>query len=144
MAEGQGNMKTLHEMGRKHGARLAVTRGSGNVFADLGFTAGEAAELEVKAELTRQIRNGIRALRLTQVQAAGRLRLSQPDVSKLMCGRYSGYSVDRLFGILNALDVDVDIVLRPRREHGRNAPGVVRVMPLTEGGKRRQRLVRTA
>jgi len=144
MTEGEGNMKTLHEMSRKPNAKSMVTRGSGNVFADLGFTAGEAAELEVKAELTRQIRNGIRALGLTQAQAAGRLRLSQPDVSKLMSGRYSGYSVDRLFGILNAMDVDVDIVLRPRREQGRHAYGVVRVMPVIEGARRRPRVARTA
>jgi len=37
-----------------------ITRGSGNVFADLGFSASEAAELQVKAELARQIHNRIK------------------------------------------------------------------------------------
>ena len=32
-----------------------VTRGNGNIFADLGFAPREAAELKVKAELTLQI-----------------------------------------------------------------------------------------
>jgi predicted XRE-type DNA-binding protein len=101
-----------------------VIRGSGNVFADFGFKPEEAAELQIKAELARQIYHRIKALGLTQVEAAGRLGLSQPDVSKLMNARYSGYSTDRLIAVLNALEVDVDIVVRPRKRHG---PGVVRV-----------------
>ena len=101
-----------------------VIRGRGNVFADLGFEPAEAAELQTKAELARQIHNRIKALGLTQVDAAARLRLSQPDVSKLMNGRYTGYSTDRLIALLNALEVDVDIVVRPRKRH---EPGVVRV-----------------
>ena len=46
-----------------------VTRGSGNVFTDLGFKRHQAAELQIKAELTRQIYNRIKALNLTQIQA---------------------------------------------------------------------------
>jgi predicted XRE-type DNA-binding protein len=98
-------------------ADIPVTRGSGNVFADLGFE--DAEELQVKAELTRQIANRIKAFGFTQVQAATRLGMSQPDVSKLMNGRYTGYSADRLIAILNALEVDVEIVIRPRSLNGR-------------------------
>ena len=89
----------------------SVTRGSGNVFADLGFE--DAEELQVKAELTRQICSRIKTLKLTQVEAGSRLSIGQPDVSKLMNGRYTGYSTDRLLALLNALEVDVEIVLRP-------------------------------
>src|SRR6266446_3099128 len=95
-------------------ADIPVTRGSGNVFADLGFE--DPAELQVKAELTRQIANRIKALGLTQLQAGVRLGIGQPDVSKLMNGRYTGFSADRLMALLNALNVDVDIVVRPRSE----------------------------
>jgi len=104
-----------------------IRRGSRNVFADLGFTREEAAELQVKAELTRQIYNRIKSLRLTQMQAATRLRISQPDVSKLMNARFSGYSTDRLIAILNALAVDVEIVLRPRNGASAQASGAVRI-----------------
>jgi predicted XRE-type DNA-binding protein len=103
-----------------------VTRGSGNVFADLGFE--DAEDLQVKAALTRQIANRIKALGLTQVQAGIRLCISQPDVSKLMRIRYTGYSVDRLIAILNALEVDVEIVIRPRSMHGRHRTGRVRIL----------------
>ena len=110
----------------RRAAGIPVTRGSGNVFADLGFE--DADELQVKAALTRQIANRIKAFGLTQVQAGTRLGISQPDVSKLMNGRYTGYSVDRLIAILNALEVDVEIVVRPRSLDGRHRRGSVRIL----------------
>lgn len=107
--------------------RAPVSRGSGNIFLDLGYKPQEASELQAKAELVRQIYQRIKGLKLTQVQAASRLRLSQPDVSKLMNARFTGYTTDRLIALLNALEVDVDIVVRPRRARSRHTPGVVRV-----------------
>jgi predicted XRE-type DNA-binding protein len=105
-----------------------VTPGNENVFADLGFAPREASELKIKAELTLQIYQQIKALRLTQVRAAQRLGIGQPDVSKLMSGRYTGFSIDRLLSLLSALEVDVDIVVRPKH-HGRKVrPGIVRVL----------------
>ena len=119
MAKGKRNVTA------QAAADIPVTRGSGNVFADLGFQ--DAEELQVKAALTRQIANRIKAFGLTQVQAATRLGISQPDVSKLMRCRYTGYSADRLIAILNALAVDVEIVIRPRSldgSHGRGSVGI--------------------
>ena len=107
---------------------IPVTRGSENVFADLGFDEIEAEELQVKAELTRQIYNRIKALGLTQRQAGARLGIGQPDVSKLMNSRYTGFSTDRLLALLNALDVDVEIVLRPRSENAAPHRGSVRII----------------
>jgi predicted XRE-type DNA-binding protein len=113
---------------KKHPETETVTHGSGNVLADLGFAAKEAAELKVKADLTLQIHQRIKKLGLTQVRAAERLRLSQPDVSKLMSGRHSGYSIERMLSLLNALEVDVDIVVRPKRHGSRIHAGAVRVL----------------
>jgi len=118
-------MKAQRNVDRK--TDESVTRGSGNVFSDLGFADREAAELSVKAELTRQILHRVKELGLTQVQAGRRLGISQPDVSKLKNGRVTGYSTDRLIALLNALEVDVDIVVRPRKQNGRHLPGRVRV-----------------
>jgi predicted XRE-type DNA-binding protein len=91
---------------------ISVVEGSGNVFADLGLA--DAEDLRLKAELARQICNRIRKLGLTQMQAAARLGLKQPDVSKLVNGRHTGFSADRLIALLNKLQVDVEIVLRPQ------------------------------
>ena len=52
---------------------------------------------------------------------------TEPDVSKLMNGRHTGFSVDRLLTLLNALDVDVDIVVRPKPSSRTVRAGVVRV-----------------
>jgi predicted XRE-type DNA-binding protein len=96
--------------------KILVVEGSGNVFADLDLPS--AADLQTKAELTRQLYQRIKALGLSQVKAAKTLGLKQPDVSKLMNGRFTGFSVERLLELLNALAVDVDIVLRPRSTRG--------------------------
>jgi predicted XRE-type DNA-binding protein len=107
--------------------REPITRDSGNVFADLGFSQSEAVDLQVKAQLTLQIFRRIKELGLTQVKAAGQLDVSQPDVSKLMRGRHTGFSVDRLLALLNALEVDIDIVVRPKHHRRTIRHGVVRV-----------------
>jgi predicted XRE-type DNA-binding protein len=90
---------------------INVTPGTGNVFADLGMP--DAATELVKAQLTRQLSKHIKLLGLTQTVAAQRLGVSQPDVSRLMKNRPTGFSTDRLLSMLNALDLDIDIVVRP-------------------------------
>ncbi|MGA2231926.1 MAG: helix-turn-helix transcriptional regulator [Tepidisphaeraceae bacterium] len=105
-----------------------ATADSGNVFSDLGFGPRQATELKVKAQLALRIHDRIKELGLIQTKAAAQLGVSQPDVSKLMNGRHTRFSVDKLMALLNALEVDIDIVVRPRH-HGRTIrPGVMRVM----------------
>ncbi len=104
--------------------KIPVTEGSGNVFRDLGLP--DADDLQLKAELVRQLCSRIKALRLTQVEAGKRLALKQPDVSKLVNGRHTGFSADRLIALLNALEIDVEIILRPPHK-GRGQRGTVRV-----------------
>jgi predicted XRE-type DNA-binding protein len=58
-----------------------ITRGSGNVFADLGFGNPEGEFL--KAKLVREIRGIIKRRKLTQTKAASVLGLKQPDVRLL-------------------------------------------------------------
>lgn len=110
----------------KKSDEIAVHEGSGNVFADLGLP--DADDLQLKAELARQICRRIKALALTQVLAAKRLGLKQPDVSKLINGRHTGFSADRLIGLLNSLEVDVEIVLRPKKRKTTMQRGTVRVL----------------
>lgn len=89
---------------------IDITEGSGNVFEDLGFE--DAEELQAKAELTRQIYNILKRRKLTQRAAARLLGLAQPDVSALMNGRFTGFSLERLMTLLNRLDRDVEIVVK--------------------------------
>src|SRR5437660_12346676 len=90
---------------------VRVERGSGNVFADLGLPNPDLAL--AKAELVRRIRVLIAERKLTQSEAAELLGLDQPKVSALVRGRVEGYSIDRLFRLLNALGQRVEISVRP-------------------------------
>ncbi len=84
-----------------------VERGSGNVFADLGFR--DAEERMWKAQLAVKISRLIQSKGWTQAQAAERVGLDQPKVSQLMRGGLSGFSADRLFAILNRLGYSVEV-----------------------------------
>jgi predicted XRE-type DNA-binding protein len=77
------------------------------VFADLGFV--DAEEHVLKAEITLQIAQLIEKKGLTQSQAAARMKLDQPKVSRLLRGHFSGFSVDRLFAMLNRLGHSVEV-----------------------------------
>jgi len=93
-------------MGKKKG----VEDSTGNVFADLGLD--EPDELIAKAELAQRISEIIRGRRLTQAEAAKLLGTTQPNVSNLVNGRLQGLSLERLVRYLNALDRDVEIVVK--------------------------------
>ena len=86
-----------------------IMRGSGNVYADLGLANPE--EHALKAELVRQIANVISSEKLTQVEAAARLQIGQPDVSKMLNGHFRQFAVGRLLRFLVMLGRDVDIAV---------------------------------
>lgn len=87
--------------------------GSGNVFADLGFSPAEAAELAVKSALIREIGEIIQDRKLTQQAAAKLCRTDQPTLSKVLRGRMESVTIDRLTSWLTALGRSVKIDVRP-------------------------------
>jgi predicted XRE-type DNA-binding protein/phage-related protein len=91
-------------------AKVPVTRGSGNVFADLGLSNPQ--ERLAKAQLASLIDDVIRERALTQEEAAALMGIDQPKVSHLLRGRLGGFSTQRLIDFLNALGRDVEIVVR--------------------------------
>lgn len=91
---------------------LEVHDSSGNVFEDMGMR--DAEERLAKAELARVIRKTIRDRKLTQVEAAEILGAAQPDVSDLVRGKLSRFSMERLERFLNALDMEIRIQVGPR------------------------------
>ena len=90
----------------------AITRGTGNVFADLGYA--DAEERQTKLRLAHAINGVIARRRLTQAAAAEKLGINQPKVSALANYKLDGYSVERLMTFLTALDQDVEIVIRKK------------------------------
>lgn len=94
-----------------------ITEGTMNVFADLGFT--DACERQTKTRLAFVLNGIIKQRRLKQVEVAKLLQVPQPKVSALKNYRLDGFSVERLFEFLTALDRDVEIMIRPRSEYAR-------------------------
>ena len=91
---------------------IKVTRSSGNVFEDLGLP--DAAEELAKTDLTLEINRIIEERGLTQVAAAALMGIDQPKVSALARYRLDGFSMERLYRLLNALGRDVEIVIKPK------------------------------
>ena len=95
--------------------------GSRNVFKDIGVPNAE--EHLVKAQLVFKIDTIMKDRGLKQVEAAGLFGVRQPDVSKMRCGEFRQFSVERLLRFLVALDQDVEIVVKPHRDRN-NAPAL--------------------
>ena len=90
----------------------SVVRSSGNVFADLGLS--NAGEKQTRVRLAVAIQQIIQARRLSQTAAAALLGINQPKISALVNYHLEGFSVERLLHFLNALDRDVEIVIRKK------------------------------
>jgi predicted XRE-type DNA-binding protein len=92
----------------------AITHGTTNVFVDLGYA--DADERQTKTRLALEINGIIKSRKLKQVEAGELLGVPQPKVSALANYRLDGFSVERLMGYLTALNQDVEIIIRPRRD----------------------------
>jgi predicted XRE-type DNA-binding protein len=92
--------------------RAAVTKGSGNVFRDLGFSEEKSAELILKSSLLQALQETIKNRGWKQVEAAARLGIDQAKVSKLLAGQTSGFSIERLVSFLSLLGQDVEVTVR--------------------------------
>jgi predicted XRE-type DNA-binding protein len=73
-----------------------ITPSSGNVFVDLGFDEAEAHVMALRAELMLRLSQELKAKGWTQAQAAKRLGVTQPRVSKLNKGAWQDFSLDML------------------------------------------------
>ena len=98
--------------------RESITRGTGDVFADLGFP--NAAERQAKLRLAYALNQVLEARKLSQADAAKALGVTQPKVSALRHYKLEGFSVERLMNLLTAVDQDVEIVIR-RKPRSRKA-----------------------
>ena len=87
-----------------------IIEGTGNVFADLGVANPE--EHKLKAELVRKLAEVMKARGLNQTEAASLTGISQPDLSKILRGRFRDVSASRLMRALTHLDSEIEIVVR--------------------------------
>src|SRR5476651_1006710 len=78
-----------------------------NVWLQLGFP--DAEEHFLKAELVLRLDKAIKAIGLTQRAAAERLGTTQPELSKILRGKFSEVSLERLMRFLTALGHHIEI-----------------------------------
>jgi predicted XRE-type DNA-binding protein len=104
--------------------RTTIEKGSGNVFADLGYA--DAKERTLKVQLAMEVNRLVDERGMTQAECARALGIRQPHVSDLVRYRLDRFSVERLMNFLTALGKDVEIRIRPRR--ARRSRSAIRVL----------------
>lgn len=92
--------------------KLKMTRGSGNVFLDLGFSRAEAENLKLRSQLMMRIDAYFKASGMTQARAARTLGLTQPRLNALLKGRIDLFSLDALVNIAGRAGLSVTLVVK--------------------------------
>ncbi len=101
-------------MSDKGKIQIEFEESSGNVFADLGLE--DADELFARSQLGFQVYKILKSKSLKQREIAAVLGIAQPDVSQLMNGHFSRFTIDKLFDFLKRLDKKVTIRISPHRQ----------------------------
>lgn len=83
-----------------------------NLFAD--FEHSDAAEMHARSQLLRQLFMLFRERKLSDLQVAEVLGVSEAEASELMCVRINEFSTSQLFAFLDTLNYDAEITIRPR------------------------------
>lgn len=95
---------------------IKITRSSGNVFTDLGFSEAEAEHLRIRSTLMIGVRKLIEDRQLTQAEAAKLFGVTQPRISNLVRGRIDLFSIDTLVDMLARAGIHVEVVFSATRQ----------------------------
>lgn len=82
-----------------------------SVWDAVADTPAQAANLQARAELMRQIAEIVKAADWTQAEAASHCGVTQPRINDLLRGRVSRFSLDALVNIATALGWRVHLEL---------------------------------
>jgi predicted XRE-type DNA-binding protein len=93
--------------------KLAVVRGSGNVFRDLGVADPDVRQL--KAILAAEIIKALEREGLSVRRGQARTGIAAADFSRIRNADLSRFTVDRLVKIINRLGSRVEVKVRVRR-----------------------------
>ncbi|WP_373541447.1 helix-turn-helix domain-containing protein [Chamaesiphon sp.] len=93
-----------------------ITKGSDNVFKDLGFGNEEAANLKIRADLTIDLQRFIKSQNWTQAEAASFFGETQPRISNLMNGDIERFAIDKLVQMLSKAGMEVKVLVAPQAD----------------------------
>jgi predicted XRE-type DNA-binding protein len=89
-----------------------ITKSSGNIFIDLGFDEAEAKVLTLRVELMVSIEKHLDAQGWTQAEAAKRMGITQPRVSKIKKRKWDEFSLDMLLMLASRLGLCPELTLK--------------------------------
>lgn len=93
-------------------APLKITKGSGNVFRDLGFPEGEAQNLLLRTDLMIKIEQLVKKSGLIQSKAAKLLGITQPRINDLLKGRIEKFSLNALVNMIVRAGMEVKMTVK--------------------------------
>jgi len=96
--------------------RSAAKDPARNVWLQLGFP--DAEEHYLKAELVVRLARALRSLGLTQRAAARRIGTTQPELSKILGGKFSEVSLERLMRFSDGVRRNIEIEIGARAADG--------------------------
>ncbi len=91
---------------------LSMTKSSGNVFADLGFSAEEAQNLQLRSQTMMAVAKWYEASGLTQAQAAKALGVTQPRLNQVLKGKINEFSLDALVNMATRAGMCVGLTIK--------------------------------
>jgi predicted XRE-type DNA-binding protein len=95
---------------------MRVTKGSDNVFVDLGFPPAEAENLRIRAKMMIALTSYIQdQKKMNQATAAKALGVSQPRISDLVRGKIGLFTIDTLVNMLASAGLKVELEIKPGR-----------------------------
>lgn len=92
--------------------KLKITRGSENVFLDIGFDKDEAENLKLRAELMMRIEDYYEKSGMTQATASKVLGLTTPRFNALLNGKITLFSLDALVNIASRAGLSVRLLIK--------------------------------
>ena len=92
---------------------LKITKGSANVFADLGFGPQESQNLLLRSQTMVALVQWFNASGLTQAAAAKTLGVTQPRLNQLLKGKIEIFSLDALVNMATSAGMRVGLSIRP-------------------------------
>ena len=79
---------------------LKITKGSANIFEDLGFDIQESQNLLLRSQTMVALLEWFNASGLTQAVAAKTLGITQPRLNQLLKGKIETFSLDALVKLI--------------------------------------------
>ena len=92
---------------------LKITKGSANVFEDLGFDVQESQNLLLRSQTMIALVQWFEASGMTQATAAKTLGITQPRFNQLLKGKIEIFSLDALVNMATSAGMRVGLSIRP-------------------------------